>query len=442
MVAMEDETTVPATENSSNPEPKKSEASPAENAAILPVLKPDALPAPAAEPELPPAPLDAPVPVSAATEPPVPEPVPAPIAEIPKSEAAPDTTSVPKIIVPPKNAFPQASASDKLFGGNAVSEKAAEPAEKLVPVTRRAEMRGLREVGIAERPETAGEAPERYNAEHGAGAEASGIPTLRTYAADMAEEIKKRGETLSTIVSAEQLKNAETAQPEAGAAERKSRIMLMVGAALFVLAGIAVVAGIILVMTAPKPATYRETTLVPANETVVLAYDAAKPLADALAVERGNAQMNLGEVENIPVSKNGAPVSAQDILSDLGAPDALARNAIETMVGLHAFNRTQPFILVRVSAYDLAFQAMLQWEPTMARDLGAFFAPSGPTAATAAPAPFTFTDRVSQNVDTRVSDPSWPILYAFPQKDLLLITTNESTLKEVLTRLASGKSSN
>ena len=76
---------------------------------------------------------------------------------------------------------------------------------------------------------------------------------------------------------------------------------------------------------------------------------------------------------------------------------------------------------------------MLVWEGGMAETLGDFFKPVN---ATGRPPELHFTDGIFKNIDVRSSERTWPIVYAFPERDLLIITTNENTLTEILTRLA------
>ncbi|MBV9349677.1 MAG: hypothetical protein JO026_02905, partial [Patescibacteria group bacterium] len=104
-------------------------------------------------------------------------------------------------------------------------------------------------------------------------------------------------------------------------------------------------------------------------------------------------------------------------------------------VGIHAFNHDQPLLLITVSGYDFAFQGMLTWEPTLSTSLGDFYAPAGAPSSPNAPV-LTFTDAVTDNIDVRKSNAEWPIIWGFPRQDLLIITTNESTLREVMTRLS------
>ena len=71
--------------------------------------------------------------------------------------------------------------------------------------------------------------------------------------------------------------------------------------------------------------------------------------------------------------------------------------------------------------------------------LGDFFAPLGKRADDAPS--LTFKDTIVQNLDVRASQGEWPILYTFPEQHLVIITTNEFTFREIITRLgAAGRS--
>jgi len=88
--------------------------------------------------------------------------------------------------------------------------------------------------------------------------------------------------------------------------------------------------------------------------------------------------------------------------------------------------------------------SMLSWETRMNEGLGNFFRPSSlaPASIASTPPALIFTDRTIKNTDVRESQLEWHIMYAFLRPDLILITTNESTLREVITRLSLQSSQN
>ncbi len=295
--------------------------------------------------------------------------------------------------------------------------------------------RNLRESGLKEAlPRQDRPAPERATL---SAQKDDGLPRIHTYAEDMGREIEKRGATISSIVLAEKARQPQ--QDEAPTPERRRSVLLILGSAILIVFGLGAVGGTIYYLTRTAPSMPAPApTLIPVNHRASLEMSDQEPLAETLAKAKASTSINLGEVEAFDIEKNGIPLTASQILTALGAPDELTRNATGILVGVYAYNHTQPFILVSVSAYDLAFHAMLAWEPTVGTALGDFFAPPNvPIGGITTRAPsLSFNDTIIANLDARVSQSAWPILYAFPQQNLLLITTSENTVREVLTRLS------
>ncbi len=296
--------------------------------------------------------------------------------------------------------------------------------------------RSIREIGL--RPSQVKAAPAAQTPAT-APLRAGELQRVRTYAADMSEEIRKRGETLTTIVGAERQRSLkETALEEEPAGRSRSvwQIwLILAGAALLIVLGIGAVVGVIVAMHKPAVAIAKP-DIINVNSKVPVAIDGNVVLTDQLAAARNSASLSLGDIESFSITRAGARLTPEETLNLLGAPSTLARNATDVLIGVHSFDRNQPFILITTSAYDLSFAAMLSWENTMGENLGAFFAPSN---ASGNPPPLSFTDKVRSNTDTRESQESWHIVYAFPRKDVLLITTNEATIREVMTRLSLQK---
>ena len=258
------------------------------------------------------------------------------------------------------------------------------------------------------------------------------LPHIRTYAADMGEAIRDRGATLSSIINAER---TQPHAPETPKGEHGHLRMIAIGAVILIIFGVSIVgAAWSISRPADTPALSAHSIIFP-NKTVSVDAGAA-PLVPPLTAVRDSAALSLGEIEWIAVQREGGPLGGADLARALGAPEAFAREVGDVMVGIHSFDRNQPFIILTITAYDRAFGAALGWEREMGGDLGAFFAPVG---AEGLPPPLTFTDAVIQNLDVRKSAETWPILYAFPRRDLMIITTNEFTLREILTRLGGAR---
>lgn len=259
-----------------------------------------------------------------------------------------------------------------------------------------------------------------------------GLPRLRTYAKDVSEEIRKRGATMATIVGAERERIAKEDTPPPPEKKKISprTIAFLAGAGALVLIGAAAIAAAIIFSPKGPSVQTPAPGLIYANKTVRLEV-AEDPLPAALTAERETAALSLGEVERIIPTVGGVEASAPSILAALGAPETLARNAKRVMLGVHAFDRNQPFIIVETNFYDITFEGMLEWEPRMAETLGGFFRP---VSAVGRVPELHFTDAIFKNIDMRQSERTWPVIYAFPERDLLIVTTNENTLAEILTR--------
>ncbi len=121
-------------------------------------------------------------------------------------------------------------------------------------------------------------------------------------------------------------------------------------------------------------------------------------------------------------------------------PDRLKRSLSDTyMIGTYTYDANSPFIIVKNTFFQNAFSGMLDWEKTMRADLLPLIQVAHPDE-TATATSTTFADTVVSNVDTRAlkNDAGDPILlYAFADKDTIVIATNTSALKYILDRLLS-----
>lgn len=280
--------------------------------------------------------------------------------------------------------------------------------------------------------ETAGgEAPEDGGAER----QQTGVPRLRTYSADMNRAIRSRGETLSSIALKEQAAKRR-APPRTANPVSHARLFVFASSA-FILLGVLLLAGVFFITQKNDDAPGLPASIIFPNDTALVAAEGnTGTLIAALAAEREGADLSLGEVRRLIIVESGVALTPGEVARRLGMPDALSRQVTDIMVGIHSFDRNQPFIILSVAAYDRSLSALLAWERDMGRDLGAFFKPTAGTL----PAPtLAFSDAVVQNVDVRRSQEAWPIIYAYPARTLAIITTNEFTLREVMARLGNAR---
>lgn len=123
-------------------------------------------------------------------------------------------------------------------------------------------------------------------------------------------------------------------------------------------------------------------------------------------------------------------------------PPALLRSLDSSFLfGIHSFNGNQPFLILKTNFYENAAAGMYSWENDMAGEILPLFGivPQNNSDIYRRP----FVDSVIKNKDVRVlrDDTGQPLLiYYFKDKKTIIITTNEATLSEIITRLSTAKS--
>ena len=141
------------------------------------------------------------------------------------------------------------------------------------------------------------------------------------------------------------------------------------------------------------------------------------------------------------ISGEATPATAEQIMTVLApqAPNSFIRSVTAINFGL--YRDREPFIIMRTTAFDTAFGGILEWEESMSADLSPFFgAPVSGTfdprsrSATQIREPY-FVDVVVGNLDARLlTDETQKerLIYAFVDRNLILITTNEETLEALV----------
>lgn len=265
----------------------------------------------------------------------------------------------------------------------------------------------------------------------------SDLPHLRTYADDLSDEMKRKGSTLASIVGAERERAArelaldQVDESEETVSKWKNPVLLVSTIVLSLAAVVAIGVTIYFTQFANTSEPTDTPSIIFPNKIVKYTVPSYLSVSDALAGERISQPLSLGEIERVDLTLEVGTTSARDLLAKFNPPPELLREAESVMFGVHSFDHNQPFIIIEVTQYDRAYGAMLKWEEDMGRNLGNFYKPEGGKV----PPTTLFTDKVIQNIDVRISQPEWPILYAFPRRDVLVITTNQYTLQEILTRL-------
>lgn len=322
--------------------------------------------------------------------------------------------------------------------------------------------------------------------------EVTEVQPIQTYKSDVESLVERKNVSVVSIAAAEAEKREKSPLPATAPATTSDEHWILKRASLVVggILMIAVAAGA-LAYVLTRPTTVDVTPL--STEAPFMTVDSTKEVSinptataatvmNALNVARVQVNLSLGLVERLYVTQGSGnsaqAISAQKFLTALApqAPQALARTLSgQYLLGVHSFDENQAFLIFHSDAYETAYAAMLQWEPTMSSDLTPLFTrtppvhanplpstksaasttsatsttPSdffsgsspllSPSDATSSGLPTTFADRVVENRDARVlqtTSGDIVLLWTFLDRNTLVIATNEFTLREVITRAA------
>lgn len=130
--------------------------------------------------------------------------------------------------------------------------------------------------------------------------------------------------------------------------------------------------------------------------------------------------------------------SVNQVFDYTNIPDRLSRSlAPQYTIGTYTYDANNPFIVLKNTFFQNAFAGMLEWEKNLREDLLPLIQithPNEQVIATSTP----FTDIIISNVDARVlknNEDKVILVYAFADKDTIVITTNLTSLKYLLERL-------
>lgn len=291
------------------------------------------------------------------------------------------------------------------------------------------------------------------------------VRNIRTLKGDVEESIAMGKTTMVGIASSEararSLRDGVNVVISAVTSEKTKKISLYtVGFALIAIG----LAGLYYIYTIrQEPGTIeveKESSLVSVEKIkkIDISGLSAEKLRELLREETTNADEDLGTMVGIVLTKkttdpNGKtttqPITTQEFFTalNLNPPSRLSR-ALEPefLFGVHIFDNNQAFLIFKTNSYENAFAGMLSWEDMVGRTVGsvlrspADFIRPGTTTAIFDKQPFS--DVIFRNIDIRAlknSEDKNLIVYSFPARDTLIITTHVQTVSEVFNRLTSRR---
>lgn len=279
-----------------------------------------------------------------------------------------------------------------------------------------------------------------------------GLPTLRTYRQDVAGVMHDQKTSLVQLVLAEQRERRKR-ERETSPTSRKN-LPLIILSVVFLIAAVGTVYYLFFIL-APANTTLEDMRVTPLvfsekNTEISVSNKDKKTLNKEVSSAIENKDLRLDAIEYVfftditPTQTPKGVVQQKTLISsnkffelfDLELPSIILRSLRpEFMFGVHAFNKNQPFLILKTDYYDNAFAGMLEWEDSAPSDLLPLFDQSEQVPELSQR---KWGDLVIKNKDTRVLrnfDDSIALVYMFKDQRTLIITTNEDTLLEVSRRL-------
>jgi hypothetical protein len=300
--------------------------------------------------------------------------------------------------------------------------------------------------------------------------EESLVKPLETYQRDIESVVQHDNVSVLTIATAEANRRNATGEGNPETKTEKARSMafniaMVLGGLVFLIGASGALAYLVTRQTSvPVAATATPTssliTIDAVKEITITSDETRSTLMSQLDAARQATSLSLGLMGQLLVTESSTTPSGTTVeaipaetffpLLAPNIPAALARTfKPDYLLGVHVYNGNQAFIIANVYSYEEAYSGMLAWEPNLQRDLSPLFnyTPTAhiPEQGIAPVATGTdqfiqtgFVDKIVENHDARVLQNATGdiyLLWTFLDRNTLVITTNDATLREIISRL-------
>jgi hypothetical protein len=274
----------------------------------------------------------------------------------------------------------------------------------------------------------------------------SPIPTIHTYRSDVDDALKKKDTSFLEIAVKEQQKK------ERGDIQIEVKknlyllplsLLLLVGTVIAVLIIYMVQRNIEQPITPPQRTSHIIATesevFIPVEPTGNIALAIASSTATLTSGENTIARFTFIESTTTPAK---IPLKFETLTQTFGSmPGFLARSLKpEYVIGLHLRPESvEPFMILKTTSSETAFPGMFAWEQTLKEDFKNFF---GDLSQTLSISSKPFGDLIIQNKNVRIAttDRGVPVLlYSVTDGQTIVITTNEQTFAELVSRLTTSQ---
>jgi hypothetical protein len=290
------------------------------------------------------------------------------------------------------------------------------------------------------------------------------IRRIRTYKEDIADAIREQKASLTSITAAEQKRFANSSQEIEDTTQTDfKKIFTIIGGGALIILGIAVIGFFLFFYEKEEVPIENEAPsliFVEKQKKIDITGKNSREILQTLEAERMNTNLSLGQIVQLYTTEKFVNIdseytkiiTAEEFLTKIQANvSGTFTRSVEPlfMLGIHVFNKNQPFIILKSNSYENSFAGMLDWEESIYNDLFLFMGrnadtesrlPTDTETGEIIPLKNNFEDKIIQNIDVRALtnvDGNIEFLYAFPNRQTIIITTNENTLGEIITRLNS-----
>lgn len=272
------------------------------------------------------------------------------------------------------------------------------------------------------------------------------LQQARTYRSDVADTVAENKLTPIDIVSAEENRKAAMPAPQT---ERRSPlpIALILASLLLVLLGATFIGAIVYTFTPSETEVRIRTLDAPlifsdSTKTQLIKTVDRNTVLQTLLTFKESANLPLGSIERLRLTtpeSQDLSLSTEEFFSAIEAsvePAFVRALDPRMMLGVYSSESVAPFLVFKVLSYDQAFAGMHDWEDNITANLSPFLSRKNIYQNEA------FTDLVIQNKDVRVlrdADSEIAYLYAFPDRQTLIIATHQYAFEELVTRLTNTR---
>jgi len=286
------------------------------------------------------------------------------------------------------------------------------------------------------------------------------VKTIHTYLTDMAETVRDNEISVIKIALAEQNKHEKEDLYKKAEGTSLTKTLLILGGIILIAGSMA---GVYFVMQKNKainaPVVIQDTntnTIISSDNQAKIDVTSVISNSDLVSLIKTEAEKveKPGSIKNIILEKttgtNSEALITADMFStmNLTAPSSLIRSLgdqymIGTYTPTESSVNTKPhlFMLLQVNDYNLVYAGMLQWEKSMLNDFYGYYGVdiSGDRSALLQK---EFKDIILNNKDARILYDNFGteiLYYIFVDKNNLIITDSQDTIKEISARILTNK---